>query len=128
MTDYSADGVIPPITLGRMWLLQHCILAEERLVLDSHHIPDEVVHQLRSCYQHRWKKGQIRQTVCVLAVGQSEDSPIFIGVSSRHPQLDPRSIPEQARRFAFGRAVGQLKTYLEEEEKNGQTQSVTYTP
>ena len=130
MTDFhpTAEGSTLPITLVDMWPLVDCILDEEQPVLASHQIPDKVVRRLRRCYQHRIKKGQIRQTVCVLSLGQSKNSPIFIGVASRHLRLDPQSITEQARRFAFGRAVGQLKTYLEEEEKNGQTQSITHTP
>ena len=130
MTDFhpTAEGSTLPITIVDMWPLADCILDEEQPVLASHQIPDKVVRRLRRCYQHRIKKGQIRQTVCVLSLGRSKNSPIFIGVASRHLRLDPQSITEQARRFAFGRAVGQLKTYLEEEEKNGQTQSITHTP
>ena len=131
MTEYDVafgDGASNPISLRGMWSLGDCILDEEQPILIGHQIPDKVVRRLRRCYQHRIKKGQIRQTVCVLSLGRSKNSPVFIGVASRHPRLDPQSITEQARRFAFGRAVGQLKTYLEEEEKNGQTQSITHTP
>uniref|UniRef100_A0A6H1ZJL6 Uncharacterized protein n=1 Tax=viral metagenome TaxID=1070528 RepID=A0A6H1ZJL6_9ZZZZ len=130
MTDFhpTAEGSTRPITLVDMWPLVDCILDEERPILIGHQIPDKVVRRLRRCYLHRMKRGQIRQTVCVLSLGRSKNSPIFIGVASRHLRLDPQSITEQARRFAFGRAVGQLKAYLEEEEKNGQTQSITHTP
>lgn len=125
--DFQEKGATKHITLKQMWPLLDCAMEEEMVILKGHQIPDHIMRRLRRCYQHRMKKGQIRQTVCVLSVGCSKDSPIFIGVASRHLRLDPQSITEQARRFAFGRAIGQLKTYLEEA-NHVQTQSITHTP